>query len=31
MFAFYFVQQHASAGKEFLNAGGPLLAIAPRH
>src|SRR5258705_10203349 len=31
MFAFNLVQQHAAAGKEFLDARGPLFAIAPGH
>ena len=31
MFAFNFVQRHATTGKQLLNARGPLLAIAPRH
>ena len=31
MFAFNLVQQHASAGKKFFNARGPVFAIAPGH
>ena len=31
VFTFNLMQQHAPAGKKFLNARSPLLAIAPRH